>query len=59
MDPNENLKEQLVISKRIRVSADRNEFIGVAEIERLSDLVIALDEWLKGGGFLPKQWRTK
>jgi hypothetical protein len=59
MDPNANLKEQLEISKRIIKASEKGKFSGTADTERLAELVVALDEWIVGGGFLPKQWRTK
>ena len=31
----------------------------VMDGERLAELVIALDEWISKGGFLPDQWRGK
>jgi len=29
------------------------------DMQRLADLVRALDEWLSGGGFRPRAWRIK
>lgn len=63
MDPTANLEEQRQLCKMIedgtyndpsapscmRVDAE-------TMILRLSELVIALDEWLSSGGFLPEQW---
>jgi hypothetical protein len=53
MDPDANLKEQLEIAKAI---AD-GTYEGSDDAERLAELVLALDEWIKSSGFLPKVWR--
>lgn len=56
MDPNANLKEQL---KLARVLADRDASTGDLQdmgIE-LAELVLALNEWIINGGFLPLDWR--
>lgn len=57
MDPNANLEEQLDLAKKIIVASDRGSFLGVYSAERLAELVIALDEWIKNGGFIPRRWR--
>lgn len=49
MDPTANLQEQLRIAKRIANGRD-------ADSVRLADLVIALNEWITRGGFLPAPW---
>jgi hypothetical protein len=49
MDPNSNLEEQL------RLAADLVE-IGSADAARLAELVLALDEWIRRGGFIPARW---
>lgn len=52
MNPNANLEEQLKIARAIcdrEVSAD--------DIERLAELVLAMNEYLSSGeGYLPKAW---
>jgi hypothetical protein len=53
MDPNANLAEQLQIAKLL---LDDNPSNAVAAI-RLAELVEALNDWIKGGGFLPDAWR--
>lgn len=50
MDPNENLKQQLQMAKDI---LDGVHFDQEGE---LAELVLALDEWIMGGGFLPTDW---
>lgn len=54
MDPTANLEEQLRLAKRIQD--------GVADgwaPDRLAELVLAPNEWIIGGGFLPRQWQGK
>lgn len=46
MDPNETLAEM----RRLAASADPDD------MDRLSQLVEALDDWLRKGGFLPRAW---
>jgi hypothetical protein len=57
MDPKENLKEQLTLARRfIRQSSEQpDEMVAFDEQEvvRLAELVIALDEWQRKGGFSP------
>lgn len=48
MDPNANLEEQLRLAEAI---LDEGE-----EGNRLAELVLALDEWIRRGGFLPEAW---
>lgn len=49
MDPNATLERMLEISKE-----DQREFRD--EIHELCELVLALDGYLRGGGFLPRAW---
>jgi hypothetical protein len=53
MDPDENLKAQRTLAQRLVEQDDPDP----AEVLRLSELVIALDDWIKSGGFLPAAWR--
>lgn len=59
MDPDANLKEQLTIAKRIIKHADAPTTVAVDahDAEALAERVIALNEWIKRGGFLPAAWR--
>lgn len=50
MDPNANLTEQVTIAEEILSG-------NTAAAERLAELVLALNEWLQSGGFLPAAWR--
>ena len=53
MDPDKNLEEQRTLTKWIIEHEGKD---CSAESLRLAELVIALDEWLQGGGFVPKGW---
>jgi len=52
MDPNANLKEILELAGKISIDADSDSELEV----RLAELVMALDEWICKGGFLPSRW---
>lgn len=57
MDPNANLTEQREIASRILKA-------GLADIDphdadRLAELVVALDSWLRVGGFMPADWTSQ
>jgi hypothetical protein len=41
------------------ITGDFDEVIPPEDIERLADLVLALDEWLSNGGALPERWRRR
>jgi hypothetical protein len=59
MDPKANMKEQLRVAHTIQRYADSDASIRsylekLAEAaDRLAELVIALDEWQRKGGFSP------
>lgn len=56
MDPNANLEEQINISNRIiNGTGDMDD---MDDAERLAELVLALDEWIERGGFLPRRWKN-
>lgn len=61
MDPITNLKEQLELSRRIirteELSSANVVVFDEAEVVRLAELVLALDEWMRKGGFSP--WSVK
>lgn len=58
MDPDANLKEQLEIARRIQEDWDTDERLpDPGDAQRLAELVIALDEWRRKGGFLPQRWQ--
>jgi len=54
MDPVANLKEQLELANDIvKQTAEGCTFIDVETADRLAELVLALDEWRRKGGFDP------
>ncbi len=66
MDPDANLKEQLEIAQEIQkvwddcnadgtLTAGQRDYLA-DKAGRLSELVEALDEWIRKGGFLPARW---
>ena len=69
LDPDANLAEQIelarVILKKVDAVAEAEELSDDLEIshevvddaERLAELVIALDGWLRRRGFLPGAWK--
>lgn len=61
MDPDENLREQLELAKRITkfIAHDHDPSPALPDAERLAELVLALDAWIHRGGFLPRQWKEK
>ena len=66
MDPDANLVEQRSISnavlRMLDTIPDGGKLIPIQRAvlctytARLADLTKALDEWIKGGGCLPKEW---
>lgn len=51
MDPDENLKQQLWLAKCLAENPKDEAFA-----YQLSELVIAMNDWIANGGFLPKKW---
>lgn len=58
MDPDANLKEALELANCLACEGDFDPHAKLIEAERLADLLLALDEWITKGGFLPERWRT-
>jgi hypothetical protein len=56
VDPTANLKAQLKLANRILRAVDSNNEIDTYDCSELAELVLALDEWIVGGGFLPERW---
>ena len=52
MDPNANLEEQVALARNI-VATETDDGIFENECARLAELVLALDEWRRKGGFDP------
>lgn len=60
MDPNANLEEQLKIANAIVNDSSPISATDLAiKAALLSEYVIALDEWLRNSGHLPKPWADK
>lgn len=57
MDPTANLSEQREIVARVELCEDAEALH--EDLSRLAELVIALDEWISLGNFLPAQWQKK
>lgn len=56
MDPNANLTEQLKIARFLLGTDLASNEMMVDKAERLSELVLELDDWMKAGGFVPARW---
>ncbi len=52
MDPDSNLEEMLSDAAVILAAEDMASPLEIAMAER----IIALDEWIRKGGFLPNRW---
>jgi hypothetical protein len=63
MDPNANVKEQLIIAQRLldyqdgKLDNDYGDVDASIDGARLAELVLALDGWINNGGFLPQNWQ--
>lgn len=71
MDPNANLEELLRLvaifqeaqddamdeDEDAMVLSDNHPVIDAADVYRMAELVEALDNWIRRGGFLPTAWR--
>lgn len=53
MDPNANLKEQIELACKLQ---DYERDDDASDVCRLAELVLALNEWISKGGFLPAKW---
>ena len=56
MDPDANLKEQRELSASILKDIFDGERPNTSDVDRLCELVQAMDGWLSNGGFLPLGW---
>jgi hypothetical protein len=60
MDPNANLREQLELAKSLLAAFDEDTGpLDEHDTARLCELVLALDQWIHGHGFLPDAWRDE
>lgn len=60
MDPNANLEEMNELAEAVL----NDDEMAVArwgskeeQLNRLAELVVAMDDWIVGGGFIPDKWR--
>ena len=64
MDPDSNLAEQIRIAEGL-VDEDEDSMSAsdmassLHAAQRLAELVLALDGWVRSGGFLPKAWGVR
>jgi hypothetical protein len=65
MDPDANLEAQLRLAKQVlaywkagpdRAGTGGGPKLSVEDAYRLAALVLALDEWICNGGFVPDRW---
>ena len=56
MDPNATLKQLRELVKTIHDQRDIHLADLTEEAEDMANLVEALDEWMTGGGFKPRDW---
>ena len=58
MDPNANWEEQLRLAQAILDGdGEQREGEGLSQdADRLAELVLALNDWIRGGGFPPAAW---
>lgn len=56
MDPNANLKELRELAAELIRLLDAEDHIDENDVNRLCELVEALDQWISRGGFLPAAW---
>lgn len=55
MDPNSNLDQQLNLAAAI-LDENADVEVRILNVMELAELVLALDEWIAGGGAPPKRW---
>jgi hypothetical protein len=53
MDPDENRDTQRRLAERMLEAEEPHP----SDAVRLAELVLALDDWLRAGGFPPRGWR--
>lgn len=62
MDPNANLEEQLELARLLYPEREEDVITDSQTLidngARLAELVLALDEWINKGGFVPLRWAS-
>lgn len=56
MDPNVCLEQILELAKLIEESVQHERETPYGVAAKLAEQVLALDGWLRGGGFAPSRW---
>ena len=60
MDPNTNLKEMLRLAEDIMDRGEEDAYeIDINSAIRLAELVLAMNAWIKNGGFPPSAWNNR
>ncbi len=59
MDPNANLDEIRDLVRDLSDLGIDDDDIDMNALSQLLALIGALDEWLSGGGFLPRAWQRE
>ena len=59
MDPDYNLKSQKEHAERLRADKYLSTQAKLADAERLAELVLTLDAWLRSGNSLPLAWSPR
>lgn len=54
MDPDTNLCEQLAIAERMLNDEENPDYL--TDAQRLAELVVSLDTWIRNQGYLPQPW---
>lgn len=58
MDPDDNLRNQLELAEAIIDQYDQYGEVGNYAAFELATLVLALQEWIQRGGYIPFAWRN-
>jgi hypothetical protein len=57
VDPTANITEQRKIAIHILDARGAHQEPQASDVDRLAELVLDLDQWLRSGGFLPAPWK--
>ena len=59
MDPDKALAETRALARAVLYQLEHNGSIDEYDAAQLAEHVMALDEWIAAGGFLPEDWQTE